>query len=98
MYVYTFNTTLIWMNITGIEASSLTQFTSSLDSTTSYIVQINITNDSLRGEWTVVILSQGSYSIQVFGNSELSFSADLYNVDSSNAYGFSKIEGRPSQG
>ena len=64
----------------------------------SYIAQINITDDSLRGEWALLIQSQGSYSIQVFGISELRFSEDLYVVDSSNAYGFSKIEGRPSQG
>lgn len=75
--------------------SQLKQLATTLDFTTSYIARINITDDSLRGVWRVMIQSQGSYSIQVLGKSRISFSEDLYSIDTS---GFRKIEGRPSQG
>lgn len=78
--------------------STLPEFSSSLISSSSYIAQVNISSDSLRGRWTVMLQSAGSYTIQVFGISELSFSSDLYRVDSSSTYGFTKINGRPSQG
>lgn len=74
------------------------QYSTSLVSTTSYIAQINVTDDSLRGEWRIVIRSQGSYSIQVLGSSELSFSEDLFSIDTTSIYGFSEIDGRPLQG
>ena len=78
--------------------TSLAQYTSSLNTATSYISNINITDDFLRGEWTIRIQSQGSYSISVLGNTELSFSSELFKIDPSNTYGFSQLEGKPSQG
>ena len=86
------------LHFTGVNVSTLPQFSSSLISASSYIAEVNITDDSLRGEWTVSFQSGGSYTLQIYGNSELSFTADLFRMDSSNAYGFSKIEGKPSQG
>ena len=74
------------------------QYSTSLVSTTSYIAHINVTDDSLRGEWTVMIQSEGSYSIQVFGSSELIFSENLFTIDSSGASRFREIDGKPLQG
>ena len=82
----------------GFNPSNLAQYSTSLVSTTAFIAQINVTDNSLRGEWRIVIQSQGSYSIQVLGSSELSFTEELYQIDSSSTFGFSRIDGRPSQG
>lgn len=68
----------------------------SLISQTAYIASINITDDTLRGMWTMVLQSQGSYSIQILGNTELQFTSTLYKIDPSNVYGFSTLEGKPS--
>ena len=64
---------------------------------------ISITNNTLRGNWTLSIVpafndSQGYYSIQVSSISDLSISYDIYESDTTNDYGFSRIDGRPSQG
>ena len=76
----------------------MTQFTVTISTTNLYMANINITDDSLRGNWTITLVTQGYYSIQVSAISDLSISSDLYNLDSTNTYGFSRIEGRPTVG
>jgi len=63
-----------------------------------YIAHIDLTNNSLFGEWLIMIQSQGPYNIQVLGSSEVSFYERFYSIDASNVYRFSKIEGKPLQG
>ena len=99
--IYNYNNNNImanWIIYTGFDPSNLTQYSTSLVSSAAFIAQINVTDDSLRGEWRIMIQSQGSYSIQVLGSSELSFTEELYRIDSSNSLGFSRINGRPSKG
>ena len=91
----TFDIFLKWL---GLNSNNLTQYSTVLVSATSYFAQINVTNDSLYGEWRIRIQSQGFYSIYVWGRSELSVAEEIYAIDSSNAYGYSSIEGRPLQG
>ena len=62
------------------------------------MAHINITDNTLRGNWTVTLLTQGYYSIHVSAISDLTISSDLYNLDSTNTYGFSRIDGRPTEG
>ena len=89
---------ILFPPIIGQNANTLLQYSTSLDTPTSYIANINITDNSLRGKWTITLRSQGSYSIQVLGTTELSFSNELYKIDPTNTYGFSKIDGKPTQG
>ena len=76
----------------------MTQFTVIISTTNLYMASINITDDSLRGNWTITLVTQGYYTIQVSAISDLTISSDLYNLDSTNLYGFSRIEGRPTVG
>ena len=92
------NGTHLSIILTGLNPSTLPQFSTSLVSSTSYIAQVNVTDNSLRGQWRVRVQSQGPYSILVFGSSELSINEDLYRIDDSNTFGFSKIDGRPLRG
>ena len=85
-------------NHLGIDANNLTQFLVSISTTNLYMANINITDNTLRGNWTVTLVTQGYYSIQVSAISDLTISSDLFNLDSSNTYGFSLIEGRPTEG
>ena len=84
--------------IVGQDPSNLEQFSTSLVSTTSYIAHISVTDDSLHGAWTVMIQSEGSYNIQVFGSSEQSFSEDFFTIDSSSPSRFRELDGKPLQG
>lgn len=82
----------------GHDQSDLAQYSTSLVSSTSHIAHINITDNSLRGEWKVIIQSQGTYTFQALGSSGLRFSEVLFNIDTSSRHGFKKIDGRPTQG
>ena len=46
-------------------------------SNTLYIATINTTDSTLSGRWTIALTSQGSYSIQVLGEGELTFLSDV---------------------
>ena len=61
----------------GIDASTLMQYSISLESVATYIAVVNITDASLSGQWTITLTSQGSYSVHVMGNSELMFTSEL---------------------
>ena len=83
----------------GIDANDLPQYSVISPSASNlYLASINITNNTLRGNWIVTLATQGYYSIQVSAISDLSFSSDIYDSDTTNDYGFSRIDGRPSQG
>ena len=83
---------------TDMDATTLPQFSSSLISSSSFIGEVNITDDSLRGEWSMTIPLGGTYSVQVSADSELTFITNLFRVDPSSTYGFSAIEGVASEG
>ena len=59
---------------------------------------INVTDDSLRGEWRLKITSQGTYSVLVLGSSDVIFSEELFIPDPTSTYGITAISGRPFQG
>ena len=85
----------------GIDAIDLSQYSvMSINATDFYLASINITNNTLRGNWTITLTTQGYYSIQVTTISDLSISSDIYQYDAdvTNDYGFSRINGRPLQG
>ena len=49
-------------------------------SNTLYIATVNTTDSTLSGQWTIALTSQGSYSIQVLGNGELTFLSDVITI------------------
>jgi len=61
----------------GINASTLMEYSISLESLSTYIAVINITDTSLFGQWTITLTAQGPYSIHVMGDSELMFISEL---------------------
>ena len=69
-----------YINITfvGMSADRIPQYSSSLNTDTSYIATINITEDALCGPWGITIESQGSFTVQVSGNSELIISTRIF--------------------
>ena len=67
----------------------------------SHIAEVNITSDSLFGLWSVSVNVSsrfGAYTVFVYGMSDLFLTADIFEVDSSNIYGFSKINGKALPG
>lgn len=70
----------------------------SLLSQTLFIASINITDDLIRGNWSLTVRSQGLYSVQVLGVSNETVSSEIYEVDNSSIYGYVNINGKPLQG
>ena len=64
----------------------------------TYISQVNVTHNHLFGEWKIVILSQGSYSIQVQVTSGIYVTEDFYQIDYTSPFGLKSIDGKPIQG
>lgn len=62
--------------ILGTNATSLSQY-SEYRSGTLFIASINITDPTLYGQWTISLMSQGSYCIQILGDGELTFSTEV---------------------
>lgn len=98
MYVLLQARIIYFIFILGISATSRQEYTISLNTAASYVSQLNVTSNALRGNWTITIQSQGSYSIQVQGISEVTIAREYYQVDSSSVYGFSSFTGKPLQG
>ena len=88
----------MYIYITGVDATTLPQYTSTLSSMTLYIASINTTDSSLRGKWRLVLQSRGAYSIQVMATSDLTFSLTLFQRDSTNDYGVSEVNGKSLEG
>ncbi len=85
--------------VVGTFASEIPQYSISLNTQTTYISQLNVNNDSLRGNWTIMVESlSGSHSIQVFGISNLQVTQNIYQIDLNSTIGFSELEGKPIQG
>jgi hypothetical protein len=83
---------------TGVDATSLDQFSVSLQSSSSFIATLNITSKSLLGEWQISPLLDNYYDVVVYAISDLSFSSDLFAVDPFSTYGFSAVVGKPLNG
>jgi len=66
------------ISLIGTYAEDITQYSTSLDSSTSYIATINTTEVTLRGQWRIGLESQGFFTIQVLGNSELIISTHIF--------------------
>ena len=70
----------------------------SLQSSSSFIATINITDSSLWGAWQISVPTNYFYSITVSATSDLSFSSDLLEPDPFSIYGFSTVVGKPLSG
>ena len=69
-----------------------------LQSSSSFIATINITDSSLWGVWQISVPRNYYYSITVSATSDLSFLSDLFKSDPFNSYGFSTVVGKPLSG
>ena len=74
--VTVFHIVFILYKTLGTNATDLPQY-SEYRSNTLYIATINTTDSTLSGRWTISLNSQGSYSIQVLGEGELTFLSDV---------------------
>ena len=75
---------------TGINAISLMammEYSISLDSNTTYVATINITEVALYGEWKLTVQSQGSYSVLIRDYSTLIISTGILTIRSDSDYG-----------
>lgn len=81
---------------TGLNVDNITQYSPSLDTATSYIATVNITEVTLYGQWRITIESQGFFNIQVLGNSELIVSTHLFTNGPNNASDIGDV--KPLQG
>ena len=84
--------------ITGTPASSLAQYSVTMQSTTAFRATINTTDSTVFGEWQIVFQGSGSYIIFVSALSDLRFSSELLVFDPSSGYRFRKVVGKPQRG
>ena len=71
----------------------------SLQSTTSYIATINVSDSRFYGEWQLdLVVFSGPYTVRIAAVTDLTFEYTLYSIDSSSDYNFTTIEGNPQQG
>ena len=71
---------------TDINANNLTEYSISLDSNTTYVATINLTEATLYGQWILMIQSQGSYSVSIREFSTLIVSTDTRTIRSDSNY------------
>ena len=83
--------------LTGVSATNLEHYSVTLQSSSLYIATINITSESLYGEW-IISLAVGSYDVTIHAISDLSFTVDLLAFDPTSTYGFSTVVGKPLNG
>ena len=76
--VFVYDCGNIAIKFAGINADRIPQYSSSLNTDTSYIATINISGDALYGPWEITVESQGSFTVQVLGNSELIISTHIF--------------------
>ena len=76
--VFVYDCGIIAITFIGMNADHIPQYSSSLNTDTSYIATINITEDTLYGLWEITIESRGSFTVQVLGNSELIISTHIF--------------------
>ena len=71
----------------------------SLQSSTSYIATINVSDSVLYGEWQLnLTVYSGPYTVRIAAVTDLTFEYTLYRFDPSSNYGFTTVEGNPQQG
>ena len=71
----------------------------SLQSFTSYIATINVSDSALYGEWQLnLTVYSGPYTVRIAAITNLTFEYTLYRIDPSSSYGITTIEGNPQQG
>ena len=82
--------------VIGVQATSLDQYSVSLQTLSTFIATLNINSSDLLGEWQISF----SYAsdIVVYAISDLSFSTKLFALDPTSSYGFSAVDGKPLNG
>ena len=71
----------------------------SLQSSTSYIATINVSDSVHYGEWQLnLTVYSGPYTVRIAAITDLTFEYTLYRFDLSSSYGFTTVEGNPQQG
>ena len=62
----------------GVNADGIPQYFSTVNSATLYVATINITENTLYGQWRISIESEGFFTVKVLGNSELIISTQTF--------------------
>lgn len=71
----------------------------SLQSFTSYIATINVSDSVLYGVWQLnLTVFSGPYTVRIAAITNLTFDYTLYRIDPSSNYGFTTVEGNPREG
>jgi len=68
----------------GTDATALVQYSVSVNSSSLYIATVNTTDSTMYGQWTITLTSQGTYSIQVLGDGELTLISKIITANPSN--------------
>ena len=84
----------------GVPASTLgmTQYSVSIQTSSSFIATLTINDTSLRGSWQISLQSGNFYNILVSASSDLRFTSDLLTFDTSSSNVFSSVVGKPLNG
>ena len=70
----------IYIAFIGVNADGIPQYVSPVNSSTLYIATINTTDNTLYGQWRIAIESEGFFTVQVLGNSELLTSTQIFTI------------------
>ena len=84
--------------LTGTPATSLDEYSVSLQSSTSFIATLTINSSDLLGEWQISLQAFYTYNIVVYAISDLRFSSQLFAFDPTSSYRYSIVEGKPLNG
>ena len=78
--------------------NNATDYSVELSTQFSFIANVNISNNTLFGVWTLNFSSIASHSIQISAISSLKFLYKFYQFDPQSHFGFSNLEGNPTPG
>jgi len=82
---------------TGIAAHNIEAFSMLSSSNSIYVGEITFNSEQLYGNWTITFQSL-AFTLDVTATRLMYVQETLYQLDNSNSYGFSTIEGRPLEG
>ena len=100
LYIAVCQHMLLLIAYIGVPAStlSMTQYSVSIQTSSSFIATLTITDTSLRGSWQISLQSGNFYNILVSASSDLRFTSDLLTFDTSSSNVFSSVVGKPLNG
>ena len=84
--------------IIGSPATTLYQYSVSLQSATSFIATLSINSSDLLGPWQISLQVGFLYDVVVYAISDLRFSSQMFAFDPASSYGYSIVEGKPLNG